>query len=80
MEFGGDGIYAAWRLLYQEDVFASGIWRRHCPALYNDIHFASCPVAETIQPQLMQFVANYESINSAEPSFEALRKTIQYFN
>ena len=33
MDYGGDGIYAAWALLYREEVFSSGIWREHCPPL-----------------------------------------------
>jgi perosamine synthetase len=79
MEYGGDGIYAAWKLLYQETVFESGAWRRHCPPLYDDYTFERCPNAEMIQPQLMQFVGNYESREEAEPRVEALRKTIEYF-
>jgi perosamine synthetase len=79
MDFGGDGIYAAWCLLYNETVFTSGVWRDHCPPLYKDYTFEPCPNAEMIQPQLMQFVANYEDLNAAEPNFEALRKTIAHF-
>ena len=79
MDFGGDGIYAAWRLLYHETVFESGVWRDHCPPLYKDYTFEPCPNAEMIQPQLMQFVANYENMDAAEPNFEALRKTIAHF-
>ncbi len=79
MECGGDGIYAAWKLLYQETVFESGVWRRHCPPLYDDYTFEPCPNAEMIQPQLMQFVGNYESREEAEPKVEALSKTIEYF-
>lgn len=79
MEFGGDGIYAAWRLLYHETVFESGVWREHCPPLYDDYTFELCPNAELIQPQIMQFVANYQDMDAAEPNFEALRKTIAHF-
>jgi len=39
-----------------------------------------CPVAEEIQPKLMQFVNNYGSIEEAEPKIEALEKTIRYFD
>lgn len=79
MEYGGDGIYAAWKLLYQETVFTSGVWRRHCPPLYENYTFEPCPNAEVVQPQIMQFVANYESIEEATPKVEALAKTIKYF-
>lgn len=80
MEFGGDGIYAAWKLLYQETVFTSGVWRRHCPPLYDGYTCEPCPVAEEIQPQLMQFVANYETTDEAAEKVEALAKTIRHFS
>tara|TARA_R110000787_G_scaffold63679_3_gene143365 strand:- start:101000 stop:102190 length:1191 start_codon:yes stop_codon:yes gene_type:complete len=79
MEFGGDGIYAAWQVLYNEVVFTSDVWRKHCPPLYDDYTFERCPVAEDIQPKLMQLVANYESTEAAAPKVEALAKTIQHF-
>jgi len=79
MDFGGDGIYAAWRLLYHETVFESGAWKKHCPPLYNNYTFQRCPNAEDVQPKIMQYVANYENEAEAEPNIEALRKTITYF-
>ena len=30
IEFGGTGIFASWKLLYQEDVFKNGNWRKQC--------------------------------------------------
>ena len=82
IEFGGDGIYAAWALLYQETLFASGDWKKLCPPLYNDIDYPQtglCPNAEKVQPQIMQFVNNYGSVDEARPKIEALAKTIDYF-
>jgi perosamine synthetase len=82
MDYGGDGIYAAWALLYQEEVFASQIWRKHCPPLYETLEYPAegmCPNAEAIQPKIMQFVNNYGSVAEAEPKIDALRKTIEYF-
>lgn len=82
VDFGGDGIYAAWSLLYHETVFSSGIWRAHCPPLYQDLEYPSegmCPVAEAIQPKLMQFVNNYGGVEEAAPMVDALRQTIKYF-
>ena len=81
-ENGGDGIYAAWALLYQETVFASGEWRRRCPPLYDPLDYpveGLCPIAERVQPQIMQFVNNYGSLAEAEPMVDALRKTIAHF-
>ncbi len=79
MEYGGDGIYAAWKLLYEETVFTSNVWRRHCPPLYDNYTFERCPNAEVVQPQIMQFVANYESLDAARPKVDALAKTIRHF-
>ena len=81
-EFGGDGIYAAWALLYQETLFVSEEWRRRCPPLYDRLDYpleGLCPSAERVQPQIMQFVNNYGSLAEAEPMVEALQKTIAHF-
>lgn len=82
IDFGGDGIYAAWALLYQETVFASGAWKKRCPPLYDQINYpfnGHCPNAEAVQPKIMQFVNNYGKVCDAEPFIEALYKTITYF-
>ncbi len=81
MDFGGDGIYAAWALSYEETLITSKEYKKRCPIIYNDIEFPRgiCPVAEEIQPKLMQFVNNYGSIEEAKPRLEALRKTIEFF-
>ena len=59
---GGERPYAAWRLTYQEPAF------RH---LAPD---GTCPVAEDLQPRLMQFQTN--NIASAEKNATALRRAI----
>jgi perosamine synthetase len=81
IEFGGDGIYAAWALLYEETVYTSGEWKRRCPPVYDALpdERPHCPNAEMVQPQLMQFVNNYGSLDEAAPMVEALAKTIQFF-
>jgi perosamine synthetase len=79
IDFGGDGIYACWALLYQETLVTSGAWKTRCPPLYNDVVFPPCPNAEQVQPRIMQFVNNYGSLAEVEPQVEALRKAIQYF-
>lgn len=81
VEYGGDGVYASWALLYDETIFASGAWKRRCPPLYQniDVKRPHCPNAETIQPKIMQFVTNYGSTEEAEKYVDALRKTIKFF-
>jgi perosamine synthetase len=80
-EFGGDGIYAAWALLYQESVYSTGAWKKRCPPVYENLPDGdpACPHAEMLQPQLMQFVNNYGSEDEARPKVEALAKTIAFF-
>lgn len=81
IDFGGDGIYAAWALIYDETLFTSGAWRKHCPPLYDKLDYKRpiCPVADRLQPKLMQFVNNYGSLDEAAPKIEALQKTIRHF-
>ena len=80
-EFGGDGIYAAWALLYDETLYSSGVFKDRCPAYYQDIKLNQrfCPIAEKIQPRLFQFVTNYENCQEAKKTMESLQKTIDYF-
>ncbi|MDD5429060.1 MAG: DegT/DnrJ/EryC1/StrS family aminotransferase [Candidatus Omnitrophica bacterium] len=82
IEFGGDGIYAAWALSYLETLVLSKAYKKRAPYYYKDIDYGTaglCPAAEAIQPTLMQFVTNYGSEDEYLPKVEALRKTIKYF-
>lgn len=81
LEYGGDGIYSAWVLSYEETLVAEGHYKKHCPMVFDSLEYnrGICPVAETVQPKLMQFVTNYGSIEEAKPMAEALRNTIKYF-
>ena len=82
VEFGGDGIYACWALSYNETVISEGHYKSHCPSVYEKINFPQgiCPVAEELQPKLMQFVTNYGSVEEAKYMADALRKTINHFS
>ena len=82
LDFGGDGIYAAWALLYHETIMVSGAWKMRCPPLYGPLDYPAeglCPNAEAVQPKIMQFVNNYGGTDEAEPLVDALHKTIRYF-
>ena len=67
------------KLLYQEDLFANGNWKRHCPKLYKNYSFQPCKNAEKIQKQLLQFPLNFKDMRSAQKSILALKKTIKYY-
>tara|TARA_Y100000034_G_scaffold124926_1_gene173763 strand:- start:749 stop:1960 length:1212 start_codon:yes stop_codon:yes gene_type:complete len=75
---GGDGIYAAWALCYQEDSIADIKERLFKMGLNfpTDIY---CPIAEGIQPKLMQLTTNQKNEEEMKIQAEALDKTIKYF-
>lgn len=81
---GGDGIYAAWQLTYLEpmfremnlagrEVFFNKPYRDSMPQVYAR---GLCPVAESLQPKLLQFKTNYWNWEQAEKQAELLRRTI----
>jgi perosamine synthetase len=85
-EFGGDGIYAAWQLTYLEPAFTSvesNLMSFVKTFKYNEYKQnwkkGLCPVAESIQPKLLQFKTNYMNLDVAKIKVEALMKTISYF-
>ena len=81
VSYGGDGIYGAWVLTYMEDLFLSEVYKERCPLIYRDLEYPKgiCPIAERIQPKLMQFVNNYGSVDEAKIQIDALEKTINFY-
>ena len=87
MELGGDGIYSAWQLTYLEPTLRQQqFYPRGCPV--HCPHYGGtgqqyepglCPVAESVQPRLLQFKTDYMDMDVAEQKAEALAKTINYF-
>lgn len=60
VEAGGDGFWSAWRLQYQEPVMRGGVFVDRCLGVYSPFTGVfGCPVAEKIQPQIIQFKLNY---------------------
>lgn len=83
IEFGGDGIYAAWALCYKELLFTTENFKKRAPYYYKDVNYNEdnlCPIAESIQPKLMQFVTNYGSVEEAKDKVNALKQTIEYYD
>ena len=76
---GGDGIYGCWSVPYQEPLIASREFVKRDLDLYNEISYENglCPVAERIQPEIMQFKTNYRSLKLAEKKARVLRDTIK---
>lgn len=87
LELGGDGIYAAWQLTYLEPMFREQrFYPTGCPVNCTQyIGYAQkyerglCPVAEAVQPRLLQFKTNYMDMNIAKQKADVLRQTIDYF-
>ncbi len=82
IEFGGESIFGCWALTYDEPVVSEGYYKKHNPILYEKLNFekGTCPNAETIQPQLMLFPTNYETVDEGQMQAEALSKTLKYFD
>ncbi len=82
VENGGDGIYAAWSLSYQEDSIPD-IRRILTPLGLNDRFVTEtgiCPNAEMIQRQLMQLTTNQKDEVEMQAQAEILHRTIRYFS
>lgn len=67
IEFGGDGIYAAWQTVNNEPAFR-GFGR------------GAVPVAERLQKHMMQFTANQKDESERSAQAECLSKTLRYFS
>ena len=82
-----DILCAAWQLTYLEPAFRQQrYYPKGCPVqcpLYEgntrEYEPGLCPVAESIQPRLLQFKTNYMDMSIAQQKAEALARTIGYF-
>jgi len=68
VEAGGDGIYGAWSIPYLEPMIFERKYVKRYPEVYKKIEYSLglCPVAESLQPKLMQFKTNYRSLELAK--------------
>jgi perosamine synthetase len=81
IEAGGDGIYGGWSVPYLEPMMVTRQFAQRCPGIYENISYPRglCPVAERIQPKIMQFKTNYRDVELAERKADILRKVIKRF-
>ncbi len=84
IELGGDSIYAAWQLTYLEPAFRNQIFlgREKILKMFGEYHYKKglCPVAENLQPKLLQFKTNYWNFEDAQKQAEILHATIASFD
>jgi len=80
LAFGGSAFYGAWQLTYLEPLFLENIFGRRKEFIAREYVKGLCPVAEILQPSIIQIKTNF--INKEDAVFEAnvLKKTIQYFD
>jgi perosamine synthetase len=83
-QFGGDNIYAAWKLSYQEPVFKNlrFLGREKLISrkkLKNYSKKNLCPNAEYLQPRILQFKTNYWKIEDMHKQARVLEKTLKFF-
>jgi perosamine synthetase len=79
-EFGGDGVYACWKLTYDEPFFKNKAFLGREKYLTNSFNAdKSCPNAEWLQSRLFLFKTNYWDQFKAEKQADILSKTIKYF-
>lgn len=82
-EMGGDGFYGAWSVPYLEPVMAKGNYHgkgSHYTGPKIKYQKGPCPIAEGLQPKLMQFKTNYRDLDLAKRKAEALKVTIEKLN
>lgn len=84
IEYGGDGIYGAWQLGYLEPIYRNKnfLGREKYINKYGEYNYCKglCPVAEYIQPRLLQFKTNYWDEEKGVKQAEILRKTALFFD
>lgn len=73
LEEGGEPFYGAWSLTYLEPAFEGKVFSEH-NIKYNK---GLCPVAESLQPYLIQLKTNFESLEYAMKQADALARTIR---
>ncbi len=84
IELGGDGIYGAWKIGYLEPMYRNQAFQKrekliekHGLYKYEE---GLCPIAERLQPKLLQFKTNYWDESDAYTQAQILKKTCEYFN
>lgn len=80
---GGDGVYACWKLTYDEPFLANMavLGRKQFISQGNIEKYRTgiCPAAEYLQPRMFMFKTNYWDWQKAQSQAEILSETLNYF-
>lgn len=81
VEMGGDGYYGAWSVPYLEPVISERIFAKRLPDIYENVRYEEglCPVAETVQRQIMQMKTNYRDLELAKQKADILYELIRKY-
>ena len=82
MSYGGDGIYAAWKLVSDERPFKEGRLKglkSGSMKLTNSYGWGKSPIAKELQKKLMQFTTNQNNYSEMLKQVNALKKTLNFF-
>lgn len=77
LELGGDGYYGAWALNYLEPALRQ---KRFSDFQTQEFAPGLCPVAERLQPRLLQFKTNYFTAERRQKAAAALRGAVEHFS
>jgi perosamine synthetase len=70
-DMGGDGFYGAWKVPYLEPVF------NNLKINKKTYSKGLCPIAEELQPRMMQFKTNYRNLEIAKQKTQILHNVIE---
>lgn len=73
---GGHPFFGAWSVPYDEPAYSGVIPGR---SGNRRMHPANCPVAERVQPQILQFKTNWYSMEDAQKQADILKKVLKGF-
>ena len=83
-DFGGKGIYSAWKVNYLEPVFRSRsfLGRENMISEANSLSYqeGECPISEEIQPKVLAFRTNEWTKQALKSQTDALEKTLRFFD
>ena len=82
MSYGGDGIYAASRLIHQEPAIRKYKIGRCFKSCQNNcvVNCKGTPVAKKLQKNLLLFTTNQSNNIEIKKQIKALKRTINFFN